>query len=162
MATNWYGNIMNRLEEKAPSAPIKVGTDITMYLWSDRNCYYVTDVIDDKHIKVKRYHVIADLDKDGGMGHQNWVYFKSAKECNDYFRAHGKEGHRDESIIDREETWAYRYGKWTHENVCTDARFADTERERKAIEKNGFFKYYTDLSGSVRFGVRDYYYDWSF
>lgn len=155
----WYGNLTNRLEEGRTVPEIKEGMDITMYLWSDRDCYFVTEVIDQKHIKVKRYHVIADHDKAGGMGHQDWLYFKTADEVNRYLEAHGFDGH--ERIENTEEEWMYRYNKWqkaftlTKENYCSD-------RELKSLKKNGYYKRYCDLSGRVSFGVRNYYYDWEF
>lgn len=156
----WYGNLTNRLEEGRTVPEIKEGMDITMYLWSDRNCYFVTEVIDQKHIKVRQYHVIADHDKEGGMGHQNWLYFKTVKEANEYLKAHGFSGY-DESIEDSDEEWVYRYNKWqraytlTKENYCSD-------RELKSLEKKGYYMRYCDLSGNVSFGVRDYHYDWEF
>lgn len=155
----WYGNLTNRLEEGKQYEDIKVGTDITMYLWSDRNCYYVTEVIDEKHIKVKSWVVIADRTKPGGPGHQNWVYFKTHKEASDYLKSFGLEGYIDEDYESEEETWVYRYNKWqkmhrfTEENYCTD-------KEKKSLEKKGYYDRYFDLSGKVSFGVRDYYYDW--
>ena len=139
--SKWYGNVMNRLAENGPSAPIEVGTDITEYLWSDRECYYVTEVISQKCVKVRRYHVIADLDKEGGMGHQNWVYFKTAKERNEYLEAHGKEVYSDYEYPDQ--TWVFRYNSW-----WTAHRSADGTSYSK--------------NPKVRFGVRDYYYDWEF
>lgn len=160
MATKWYGNLMNRLEEGRKVTEIKEGTDITMYYWSDRTCYYVTEVIDQKHIKVKRYTVIADHDKEGGMGHQNWVYFKTIKEASEYLKAHGFEGY-DESIEDREEEWEYRYNKWQRSSTFTEENYC-TDRELKSLQKKGYFKRYYDLSGKVSFGVRSYYYDWEF
>ena len=156
----WYGNVTNRLEEGKQLAPIQVGTDITMYYWSDRNCYYITEVIDDKHIKVKPWIVIADHSKPGGMGHQDWVYFKTYNEASDYLKSFGFNGYGDD-LEEREEDWVYRYNKWqkmyryTEDNYCTD-------REKKSLEKKGYYDRYYDLGGKVSFGVRDYYYDWEF
>ena len=157
----WYGNLTNRLEEGRQFEEIKPGTDITMYLWSDRHCYYVTEVIDEKHIKVRPWIVIADHSKAGGMGHQNWVYFKTRKEASDYLKSFGVLGYAYVDYEPQEETWVYRYNKWmrmfryTEENYCTD-------REKKSLEKKGYYDRFSDLSGKVSFGVRDYYYDWEF
>ena len=156
----WYGNVINRIEEGRTAPEIKEGMDITMYLWSDRYCYYVTEVIDQKHIKVKQYKVLADREKAGGMGHQDWVYFKTIKEASDYLKSYGLEGY-DESIEDNEEEWEYRYNKWQGVSVLTEENYC-TDRERKSLEKNGYYKRYYDLSGKVSFGVRSYYYDWEF
>lgn len=156
----WYGNVTNRLEEGKQLAPIQVGTDITMYHWSDRDCYYITEVIDDKHIKVKPWVVVADHSKPGGAGHQDWMYFKTYKEASDYLKSFGFDGYRND-IKEREEDWVYRYNKWqkmyryTEDNYCTD-------REKKSLEKKGYYDRYYNLGGKVSFGVRDYYFDWSF
>lgn len=176
MSKVWYGNLTNRLEEgkNYTGREIRVGDDITEYLWSDRNCYYVTDVIDQKRIKVRRYYHCADHSKPGGMGHQDWMLFKTWDEWNDYladyFPAHHTKGdHRDEPEA---ETWVYRYGKWMTERTYTRPTSVDehvgvfcepaTERERKSLEKNGYYKRYYNLSGKVSFGTADYYYDWEF
>ena len=59
--SNWYGNIMNRLEENHDiSNIIAVGTGMTEYSWSDREAYEVTAVKDQKHVTVRRYdHKLA-------------------------------------------------------------------------------------------------------
>ena len=109
-----YGNLMNRLAEgrNYTNHELKVGDDITMYLWSDRKCYYITEVISQKEIKVKEYHVCADHSKPGGMGHQDWLYFKTLKEENDYLRQYFP-NREDFSIPEPEaQTWVYRYNKW--------------------------------------------------
>lgn len=163
MSKVWYGNLTNRLEEGRQTKPIEIGDDITMYLWSDRHCYYVTEVINQKRIKVRPYYVCADKSKPGGMGHQDWMYFKSLREMHEYL---GLDSWSDEDYenADREETWVYRYGKWMQEYRLTEMRHPDAynKRERDHFEKHGWFNTYHDLSGKVSFGVRDYYYDWEF
>ena len=158
--SKWYGNLTNRLEEGRAVPEIKVGTDITMYLWSDRNCYYVTEVISQKEIKVKRYHVCADHDKEGGMGHQNWVYFKTVSERNAYLKKYHPEIDYPE-IDETEEVWAYRYGKWMRKYTLTEENYC-TDRELKSLQTKGYYNRFYDLSGNVSFGVRNYYYDWEF
>lgn len=165
MSKVWYGNLTNRLEEgkNYTGREIRVGDDITEYLWSDRHCYYVTGVQDQKHITVKRYFTCADHSKPGGMGHQDWAYFKSLRDMHDYL---GMERFTDEQYADtdREEAWAFRYGKWMREYTITEMEHPDaySKREREQFAKKGFCKSYYDLSGKVSFGVRDYYYDWEF
>lgn len=166
MSKVWYGELTNRLEEgrNFTGREIRVGDDITMYLYSDRSCYYVVAVEDQKRIKVRRYYHCADHEKEGGMGHQNWKLFKTWDEWNDYlvrfFPEHHKTGeHCDEP---EPETWVYRYNKWMSEAKYTDPAFCATERERKSLEKNGYFKRYFDLSGKISFGKADYHYDWEF
>jgi hypothetical protein len=164
--SKWYGNLNNRLAEGYQSKPIEIGDDITMYLWSDRHCYYVVDVISDKCIKVRPWYVSADHEKAGGMGHQDWLYFKTRDEQNEYNSKFFPEYHmNDEHVEEPEpETWVFRYGKWMREWMHTEMRHPDayTKREREHFQKHGWFKDYSDLSGKVSFGVRDYYYDWEF
>ena len=165
--SKWYGNLSNRLEEgqNFTGREIRVGDDITMYKWSDRDVYYVTDVIDQKHIIVKPYLVCADKTKPGGMGHQDWVYFKTLKEHDEYLGI--KNRTKDEyECFEQEERWVFRYGKWMNEHIVCGGVLENpeiySERERNSFRKNGFLKTYSDLSGRVSFGIRDYYYDWEF
>lgn len=165
MSKVWYGNLTNRLEEgkNYTHREIAVGDNLTMYHWSDRTCYYVTGVLDQKHIRVKRYYTCADKSKPGGMGHQNWVYFKTLKEFHQYL---GRDALSDEeyAAADREECWVYRYNKWMREHTHFEMPHPEycNERERKQFRDRGWYKTYSDLAGKVSFGVRDYYYDWEF
>lgn len=166
MSKVWYGNLTNRLEEgkNCTRREIRVGDDITMYLWSDRHCYYVTEVIDQKHIKVKPYHICADKSKPGGMGHQDWMYFKTLKERDEYCNLLPLRTDEEYAEFDREETWAFRYGKWMREWTMTEMLHPDaySKSQVEHFNKHGWFKDYGDLSGKVSFGVRDYHYDWEF
>ena len=160
-----YGNLMNRLEENKNfcGREIKAGDDITEYMWSDRYCYYVTEVDDQKRIKVLPYQVCADQDKAGGMGHQDWMYFKTKKEMYDYLRKYHPERYPDDFDYEeeKEQTWVFRYGKWKREHVFTKENYC-TEAEKKSLAKKGYYKRYSDLSGNISFGVRNYHYDWEF
>ena len=158
-----YGNIENRFQEgrNYTERDIQVGDDITMYYWSDRTCYYVTEVIDKKHIKVMQYHVCADKEKANGMGHQEWLYFKSLREMDAYTKIRHSEQMYEADEKMEAETWAFRYGKWMRELTCTDENDC-TARELDSLKKNGYYKRYYNLQGKVSFGVRDYYYDWEF
>ena len=164
----WYGNVLNRIEEgkNYTGREIRVGDDITVYLWSDRTCYYVTDVISQKRIKVKRYYVCADKSKPGGMGHQDWLYFKDRKAFDLYINipAIATDAEYADADAAREETWVFRYGKWMREYRHDEMLHPDayTKREREHYQKHGWFNTYGELSGAVSFGVRDYYYDWEF
>lgn len=157
MVRKVYGSLCNRMAEGKnykENKTIEVGDDITMYYWSDRNCYYVTEVVDQKHIFVKEYEVVADRSKPGGMGHQNWLYFKSRKEANIYMNDHISEAHLKAygkyPVEDIKETpaeeWVFRYGKWNRV---------------VGVDDNGK-KIYRHLQANISFGVRDYYYDWEF
>ena len=176
MAKRWYGNVTNRIEEGHnynEDKQIHVGDDITMYHWSDRTCYYVTDVVDQKHIKVKRYHICADRSKEGGMGHQNWMYFKTKKEENDYLKQFFTDrDYPEDPQEDPEIELAYKYGKWKRVSTYDDLNetndfgvpfkdFLFTKNDIKRLEEGKPVYKYSDF-GNISFGVRDYYYDWEF
>lgn len=157
----WYGNVSNRIEEghNYTEREPRVGDDITMYLWSDRRCYYISEIISDKKIKVKPYYVCGGKTKNGGMGHQDWVYFKDIREMDKYTgNIHDEDFYS--KFGNNEETWVFRYGKWMQEVTYTANPHSD--REKKSLEKNGYYKRYFALTGKVSFGVCDYYYDWEF
>lgn len=195
----WYGSVDNRIEEGHnynEDKLIHVGDDITMYLWSDRLCYFVTKVIDQKHIFVHKYQVCADHSKEGGIGHENWLYFKTVKEKTKYINDCIDKGwikgcqkdNLDEVIESKDEEWVFRYGKWRQVGRFTKERWGKCLKEakekypynldkqqslarylfglgdeeyQKVMDGKDVVKNY-NLSGKVSFGVRDYYYDWSF
>lgn len=149
---NPSGSIINRLNENRNflNGEIKEGTDITQYHYSDRTCLYVDKVIDQKHLLVKPYHVCADHSKPGGQGHQNWLYFKSLKEHNEYLNGlhlmlDGREIRYNENPVEPEpEEWVFRYNHWYR------------------VIRHGQDKPRYVRVGNISFGVREYYYDWEF
>lgn len=186
-----YGNLTNRIEENQNYNQDKLiheGDDITMYYWSDRHCYFVTRVIDQKHIFVKQYEVCANQEKDCGMGHQDWMYFKTRKEYNEYIRKF----YPERTIVtneNSEQEWVFRYGKWMqairynlegYQRALEEARKDCSHPEDEECVKR-VARFYFRVSDSelekilagkevikymkmqpVSFGVRDYYYDWEF
>lgn len=156
------GNLVNRLMENKPFTKIEVGTDITMYHYSDRTCYHVTDIFDDKHIFVKRYIVCADHDIGSDWGHQNWLYFKTLFEEVEYLKAHGIDREYNPEHEPREEEWVYRYNKWMRKITLTKDDGNITNRERNSLKKKGYYNRYSSIAEGISFGVRNYYYDWSF
>lgn len=173
-----YGNLTNRFSENKnynKDKQIHVGDDITKYWHSDRTCYYVTEVINQKDIKIKEYHVCADHSKLGGPGHQNWLYFKTKAEYNKYINSIFKDRNLDEKVEDSEPiNIVYRYNKWMKKEAYTkedldsenmfgvklrDGFFTDKEIENLENGKD-VYRYYD--FGNISFGVKDYYYDWEF
>ena len=129
-----------------------------MYYWSDRQCYYVIEVIDQKHIRVLPYEVCADHSKKGGMGHQNWLYFKTAKEHAEYINdcidkgliksQYVKKYNLDEVKENSVQDWYFRYGNW-----CVKQEYwYDVKLEKPKWNK----------LPKVSIGIKDYYYDWEF
>lgn len=131
-----YGNLTNRLEEgqvRTVDGLIHVGDDITMYLYSDRMCFHVTRVIDQKHIFVSPYYVCADHSKSGGMGHQDWMYFKTNKEMQEYLRLYFPDTPTPKEEPVPEEEWKLRYNKWRGVKIFTAADFA---AEKAALKEH--------------------------
>ena len=187
--TRLYGNLQNRLEENKnySGKELHEGMDITMYYWSDRHCYFITKVVNQKHIFVKEYEVVADQEKAGGMGHQNWLYFKSVKECNEYLKKFGK-GTNEEVFENQEQEWMFRYGHWYQVRrynkalweKCLENAKKDAKAEQASIERIARFYFrlndeefaqvmagkeivkYQRITQGISFGIKDYYYDWEF
>lgn len=202
MAKRWYGSVNNRIDEgkyyNGTYKNLKNGDDITMYYWSDRVPYYIVRVVDQKDIFVKRYSVCADHHKEGGMGHQNWLYFRTELDECKYLNLCIEEGLLPESMyknlnevsVSKPEEWVYRYNKWqkvvrydlnTWLAAVAEARkdttnpddiekvenlamyYSGLSKEEVQKIKNGkTVNRYSDLSGKVSFGYREYYYDWEF
>jgi len=81
MATKFYGNLMNRLEEgKQFCGEITVGTGMTEYSWSDRTPYEVIAVKDQKHVTVRRLDYKA---KNPGAMDNDWELYSNPEnpEC---------------------------------------------------------------------------------
>lgn len=186
-----YGSLNNRLEENKNylQREIKVGDDITEYMYSDRRCYYVTRIKDKDNIFVKSYEVCANHEKPSEMGHQDWMFFKTRKEHNEYLKRFGFEV-EENPAENPEEEWRFRYGRWNivsrfnleryhkalqlarkdcshpedEECVKRVARFyfrvSDKELE-KILSGKEVVKYYP-IENGISFGVRDYHYDWEF
>ena len=175
MGKKVYGNLINRFDEGKnfnKDKQIYIGNDITMYWYSDRTCYYVTDVINQKHIKVKRYWICADRDLPGGMGHQNWKYFKSRNEENEYLKQYGL-GEDTTYPEEESEDWYFRNNKWKRGHTYTLDKINSmkgdffnwsifTEKEYAKIQSGGEVTKYFTLEAPISFGVRDYHYDWEF
>lgn len=83
MATKFYGNIMNRIEEgKQLCDEIKVGMGMTEYHYSDRTPYEVIAVKDQKHVTVRR---LDHKKADGAAWCENeWILYRNPNNepCN--------------------------------------------------------------------------------
>lgn len=153
-----YGSIANRLAEgqiRNKDGLIHEGDDVNMYYWSDVHCYFVTAVENQKRIRVREYSVVADREKEGGMGNQDWAYFKKENELHAYFNKYHltdvNDKPYDENIpgdpwCHSEEVWVFRYGKWWTEY----------------FDQNGVKHYSRMPNVSIGKGIRSYHYDWEF
>lgn len=137
------GSLINRIQEGRKTDEIVLGTDITMYYYSDRTCYYVTEVYKQKKLKVKKYIVLPNYASEHMSN--DWKYFKTVEDANAYYvSTHPGERGLYEKEWREEETWTYRYNKWWRTEIIS-----------------GKEKHYA-LDGEVSFGVKDYYYDYEF
>ena len=149
MSKVWYGSLQNRLEENAPyDQEIQVGTLLTLYMYSDRHPYEVTQVRDQKHLMVREMghrHV-----GDGCMDNR-WELF---------------------SAPDNPEIPLVRRGKfWYFARTATREMLESGDVEQILwLAVNGFDKEKLLAKGSltrysrvnIRFGHADYHYDYEF
>lgn len=69
-----YGSVSNRFEEGATFCDkIEVGTGVTKYLWSDKHAFEVVEVIDQKHLLIRRCDA-KRTDNNGMSECQDWEF----------------------------------------------------------------------------------------
>lgn len=151
MATKFYGNLMNRLEEgKQFCEEITVGTGMTEYSWSDRTPYEVIAVKDQKHVTVRRLDYKA---KNPGAMDNEWELFSNPDYC-------------AEDMVKVGNVWY-----WT--DTCTLAELEEIEKDTHSLLRlvvAGFDpdkirahgKQTKRRRANVSFGVASYYYDYEF
>lgn len=145
----WYGSINNRIEENQKDIPtIEVGMGVTEYLWSDRNAYEVTKVINQKDVFIRRYDV---KNIGSGYGDNTWKLISNPNAT--------------------EREVVYRYNNWYEKLVYTKELMEKMEKQDgivwlsedivKDIKEKGQAIRYNKMN-KLRFGVADYYYDFEF
>ena len=144
-----YGNIINRLEENQKEIPtLEVGMKLTEYLWSDREVYEITKVINQKDVFIRRMDAI---NKDKCMGSQNWELVSN-------------ENRPSFEIVFRYNNW-YKKDTYTKETLKKmmeeDGCILLSDDIVKEIENKGVAYRYNKMN-KLRFGTADYYYDWEF
>lgn len=150
MSRKWYGSLNNRIEEgRMFCDKIAIGTGVTEYSWSDRHAYEVTEVTDQKHIKVREYdHKLA-----GEPMTNNWELISNPENP-------------ERELVKRGEVWYWA-------STITAADIADIDNDidfRIRLVINGFDidkirqrgKQTKYSKANVSFGVADYYYDYEF
>ena len=78
MSRQWYGSLQNRLEERQLMPKPEVGMGVTELLYSDRTPYEITEVIDERHIMVRRMDW-KRIDEGGPSEMQEYEYFSNEK-----------------------------------------------------------------------------------
>ena len=97
MSTRWYGSLQNRLQEGAGVKP-EVGMGVTEMQWSDRTPWEVVEVIDDRHIKVRRLDW-KRIDNNG------------MSECQDYEYTSNEENYVATLFLTKQNQWRERIGR---------------------------------------------------
>jgi len=151
MATKWYGNLTNRLEEgKQFCEEIKVGTGMTEYSWSDREAYEVIEVRDQKHVTVRRldHKHIGD-----GQMDNRWELVSN-------------EDNPTRTMEKRGNVWYYTTTLTAEDikNIDNDMQFKlrvvlagyDIDKIRAKGKQTKRWK------ANVSFGIADYYFDYEF
>lgn len=126
---------------------IEVGMGATEYLWSDREAYEVTKVVNQNDVFIRRYDV---KNIGAGFGDNNWELISNEKN------------HEQEVV--------YRYNKWYKKNVITKEMvekcikedgywIPTTDKEYETVMNKGQVIRYTPIN--IKFGYADYYYDFS-
>lgn len=153
MSRVWYGSINNRLEENRMFvSEIKVGTGVTEYLWSDRHPYEVTEVTDQKHVRIRR------------MKHS-----PAGEEYSNDWKIESDENASDFPIMKRGKYW-YKVASCTPEEAKEILESDDVD-SKIWLCHNGFDAQEIIASGKTKrkyhrmnlsFGRAEYYYDYSF
>ncbi len=163
------GSFHNQLMCNNSSEPI-VGKGATQMHYSDRTCYEVIDVsADGKTARLEYLAVEADKNFKCDIGHQNWILkptgrFVTVTWRNNAWRTIGKKVVFTEKYIEEcEANGIYDIGIHLrkHNSELADKIYGDSPRPINVVEgitreKKVFNKI------NILFGVKDYYYDWSF
>lgn len=144
----WYGSINNRIMEQGKDAEeITVGMGVTEFYWSDRHAYEVTEVTDQKHIKIREYKAI----------HVGQAYENKWDLVSDETRP-------EIDLVKRGKYW-YTYATVTREDLeDADMDFrvwmCNWGFDWDTIMKNGKQTKYHKKN--IVIGYADYYYDYEF
>jgi hypothetical protein len=158
------GSFINQMMGNNTSLP-EVGKGATLLHYSDRTCYEVLEVSEDR-LTARLEALDAEWDKSlgGGEGHQNWILKPTGNFCTVVWRNNAWR-------IKRTEITFTKAFKEEHKDAISFARLL-TEKQRIAVYQ-GKVRPVNVVEGiterktvyhkiSILFGVKDYYYDWSF
>lgn len=160
------GSFINQMMSNNNSLP-EVGKGATELHHSDRTCYEVIEVSDDKKtVKLQRLEAKHNKDLPGGQGHQNWIL-----EPTESYR----------TVIWRNGAWREKVrivefvDEFRNDIPSTSVSRYLREHEPELLEKvyQGHMFPQTVIEGVTKerfeypkvnllFGVKDYYYDWEF
>lgn len=150
------GSLINQLMSNNDRLP-EVGKGCTQMHYTDRTCFEVVEVSKDyKVVKLEYLHPKADPTKSNQVGDQNWIL----------------------EPIGRFITVQWRHNAWRKrieyvdfiEKYLKDGNFHTTELYKSCFDEDGNLKLIEGVTElkvafdkmNLIFGVKDYYYDWSF
>lgn len=137
---------------------IAVGTGMTEYLYSDRHAYEVTEVIDQKHVKVRKYDQ-KRLDSNGMSDCQNWELISNPDNPEYLLTKRGKYWYWTVSF-DRAYVEDIDEDNLTNETIGKVLCLAHNNTDKAEVMEKGKVTRYN--RANVSFGHADYYYDFSF
>lgn len=73
MSKVWFGSLQNRLEERMEMPEPRVGMGVTEMMWSDRAPYEITEVIDERHLRIRKLDWTR-IDNNGFSESQEYEY----------------------------------------------------------------------------------------
>lgn len=150
------GSFQNRLfENKMFCDKIEVGTGVTEYMYTDRRCYEVVDVIDDKHCYIRE----LDAKLVGEAYSNDWELYSNENNPVMYLTKRGKYWYSTVTatadMIKEFDSEVDEHQRFTNLMWLIHNNF-----DRDIIIKKGKQTRYHRLN--ISFGVTDYYYDYSF
>ena len=163
----FYGCLSNRLEEgKIFVKEIKVGDGVTEYHWSDRTPYEVIEVINQKHIIIRKMDY-KRIDNNGMSDTQDYQYISN--ENNPKYELVLRNNVWYKVFEINKEAWLKKAkeetekGYWKNELSAYNyfrsmAHLTDKQYEK--VDNGGTIKKYSKMNISV--GVMERYYDYSF
>lgn len=155
------GSVMNHLMSGCPTPPV-VNKGATMLHWTDRSPYDVVWVSDDQRkCLIRACDYRFDNTKEGGMGHQNWII--ESVETNTLHELNWKNGVWKQTYEERVFT---KSAEARYDALYADETMSPSERNDEIQKMHNDESNYRTIRRSKKiniiFGVRNYYYDWSF
>lgn len=96
--SRWYGSLNNRVAEMCKQPKPEVGMGVTEMCWSDRHPYEIVNVIDDRHIEIRKLDT-KRIDSNG------------MSECQDYEYSSNEDNPTVKLFLTKQNKWRERIGR---------------------------------------------------
>lgn len=156
------GSLMNQLMSNNSTLPV-VGKGATIMHYSDRSVCEVIEVSEDGlTVKCECLNAIHDKTKEGGIGHQNWIFeptgnFFTLIWRNGAWRRPCSQIVFEESYYKEYESQPYSIERWKE---FIEPLFNGDTHLTLVPGKTKIKKSYPKVN--ILFGEKDYHYDWEF